>query len=133
MQRFLSPAAIGAALIALFGSAPTWSAESDISMAPMPSDSEQSSAPAQPQAWTPPPRPASNAAKDVGQGQGSAASAGGAVFMPFSNASASPANVPAPHGATPKASQGTDTADLVLTLVAVLAGVGAVAWLLRKA
>lgn len=99
-------------------------------MAPMPSDSEQSSGPAQPQAWTPP-RPASSATKDGGPG--SESNAGGAVFMPFSNAPVSPGNAPTPHGATPKASQGTDTADLVLTLVAVLAGVGAVAWLLRKA
>lgn len=124
---------MGAALIALGSSAPTWSAESDISMAPMPSDSEQSSAPAQPQAWTPPPRPATNAAEDAGPGSATAANEGGAVFTPFSNASASSGNVPAPHSATPKASQSTDPADLVLTLVAVLAGVGAVAWLLRKA
>ena len=129
MQRFLSPAAIGAALITLCASTSTWSEEI-----------EQSSAPAQPPAWTSV-RPSSNTGNDATQawpapGPGrreESADSGGALFMPFSNTPVSTGNAPALHHAAPKASQGGDAADIALTLVAVLAGVGAVAWLLRRA
>jgi hypothetical protein len=141
MQRLLSPATIGAALIALCASSATWSAEVDFNALAVPPEPEQSSAPAQAQVWVPP-RPSPDTANDAGTrpvpGQvrrEEGADSGGAMFMPFSSASPTPStsSAAARHGPAAKAPQGTDVADLVLTLFAVLAGVGAIAWLLRRA
>lgn len=140
MQRFFSPASIAAALIALSASAGAWGAELDFDMPRLPLEPEQLSASAQPQGWT---ARSSSSAADVANTRtqtnlprsDDGATPGGAMFMPFAATSqaasvdsAASARVPAP-----KASRGSDVSDLVLTLVAVLAGVGAVAWLLRSA
>ena len=141
MKRLLSPAAIGAALIALSASLATWGAEVDFNTRAVPPEPEQSSAPGQAPAWTPA-HPSSNIANDAGTGSApnpvrreEGADAGGAMFMPFSSVSPAPSagNAAAPHGQAREASQGTGVGDLFLTVLAVLAGVGAVAWLLRRA
>lgn len=145
MQRLFSPAAIGAALVAVCASSAAWSAEVDFNTLAVPPEPEQSSAPAQ--VWTlPNGANAANAANDANDAStGSAPSpvrreegveSGGAMFMPFSSASTTPppsGNAAAPHGQASKASQGSDGADVFLTLFALLAGVGALAWLVRRA
>ncbi|SCK25640.1 hypothetical protein VAR608DRAFT_2071 [Variovorax sp. HW608] len=142
MQRLLSTAALGAALIALCASSATWSAEVDFNTLAVAPEPEQSSAPAQAQAWVSP-HPLSNTANDAGSGpvppdpvrREEGAESGGAMFTPFSSAAPTPStrSAAARHGPAAEAPQGTGAADLVLTLLAVLAGVGAIAWLLRRA
>ncbi|MBO9513111.1 MAG: hypothetical protein J7549_03260 [Variovorax sp.] len=131
MQRLHCPTAIGAALIALCVSTGSRGAEIDLDTISMPPEpGQQAAAPAQPPAWTPlGGTGGAEPAPEPARREENAAS-GGAIFTPFDGPAASPAT---PHAPLAAASQGGDAAGLALTVFAVLAGVGAIAWLLRRA
>ncbi|MDM0078466.1 hypothetical protein QTH90_28945 [Variovorax sp. J2P1-59] len=135
MHRTHCSTRIGLTLLAL--SASTWvnGAELDFNLLEVPAET-QSSGPAQPQAWTPMrPSPSSPDAQTLPKPQQreEAAGPGSAVLTPFAESSRAPSGSAAPHDKAAAASRGLDVPDLVLTAVAILAGVAALAWLLRRA
>jgi hypothetical protein len=143
MHRFNCPPLLCAALLALCASTGAFAAEMDFNALGVPAES-QSSAPAQLPVWAPGPSSSSENVEKAEKAESAenmpkpqqreqAADPGGAVFIPFAESARAPAVSAAPHVKPAPTSRGLDVPGLALTLVAVLGGVAALAWLLRRA
>lgn len=128
MHRLLSHRRVGTVLLA---SAAAASAEPDLNMLPVP-DEVQSSAPAQPSAWSPVLHAAALETASNADKHPEAPGPGGAVFSPFVSSSQVPASANASQAMASKPPQTKDVPYPVTTLVAIAAAATVLAWLLRR-